>query len=66
MDYGEPQIQGLLSLKEEERTHREANCVTVRLKCVTQLQAKEHQKLLVNPQILGIYKEVSLHMSEGA
>ena len=32
---------------------------------VMQLQAKEHQKLLVNPQILGIYKEVSLHMSEG-
>ena len=41
MDYGEPQIQGLLSLKEEERTHREANCVTVRLKRATQLQAKE-------------------------
>ena len=33
---------------------------------VMQLQAKEHQKLLVNPQILAIYKEVSLHMSEGA
>ena len=33
---------------------------------VMQLQAKEHQKLLVNPQILGICKEVSLYMSEGA
>ena len=28
--------------------------------------SQEHQKLLVNPQILGIYMEVSLYMSEGA